>query len=414
MLLGNAASILDSTTSAIQQQNERQDRSTKIDGHKKESSKVRLREKYETVKSLRSNEVQEALLRECELSSIIMGLKKRITELETSCEYERQVHKRESFYVIKENECLKQQISMSEKMLEDAGAKYNSEMKVMQIRLSVMEDRLINEERRAKEREAEYEQVTKNLCHSLFLAQKEVERYAEENKELAAVKESLKDVTMSLSMAKKECSLWQDVLRRREVFLLLEQEIFVGLQCAWSPMFNRRCCQHSEERERQLLKRYSEQLVDRMSSELSMYDEIKVLLLNNAKASLENISLSTKHCAKSQELSRLSEQHEALSLLFSQSMRDVEKTQSDRIESTAWLKALDDATLGYVLHQRDGEVADKLRTWKDALLEAHKILRALLKRYEPFQKGDEVFVSRVIECLSSAPHVKEPVNVWLS
>ncbi|ORC87675.1 uncharacterized protein TM35_000212810 [Trypanosoma theileri] len=413
MLVGKAACPLDSTTTPGQQQNVRHENSMIVDGHKKESSNMRLREKYETVKSMRSNEVQEALLRECELSSIIMELKKRITELEASREHEREIHKRESFYVIKENECLKQQVHMSEKMLEEARTKYDKEMKVMQARFSVMEDRLLKEKQRAKEREAEYERVTQDLCHSLFLAQKELELYAEQNKELAAVKQSLEDTKINLSIAKNECSLWQDVLRRREMFLLLERETFVGLQCDWSPMFNRRCFHHIEEKQRQLVKSGAEQLVDRMNFELSMYDEIKSLLLSNAKVSMENRSLSAKHCAKSQELSRLSEQYEAVSLMFSQYMRDVEKTQSDRIESKTWLKALDDATIGYVLHQRDCEVADKLRKWKDGLLEAHKLLRALLKRYEPFQKGDEVFVSRVIECLSSAPHVKEPVNVWL-
>ncbi|KEG12229.1 hypothetical protein DQ04_01881130 [Trypanosoma grayi] len=373
---------------------------------------ARLREKYAVVKNMRAHEAREALGRECELSHLIIELKKRLKEMEVSHNVERETHARESFYLIKENEGLKEQVRLAEKMLTDARSSFEAEMQQMRTQMCDLKQKLHEEWLRATAREAEHERVVQHLCSSLHATQAEMERYAEENRELASVKEALRNMTAKCVGAQEECSLWHEVLRRREVFLLLEREMLVELQsdCA------RTLCSSWRQQEEPLRARVSgdaNRVIASMRSSVDVYDEVKRLLLEDATASVERAALVAQHRSSVQEALRLGEKHEALSAMFAQCMRDFDATRDGYLENVAWLKTLDDATLSYVLRQRDDEVADKLRTWKDALLEAHRLLRALLMRYEPFQRGDEDFVKHVIECLASAPHVKDPVNVWL-
>ncbi|ESL08140.1 hypothetical protein TRSC58_04162 [Trypanosoma rangeli SC58] len=369
-----------------------------------------LREKYEFVVQMRSNETQEALAREWDLSRIIIELQKRIEDMKASQEYEREVHARESFYLVKENESLKDQVRVAEKLFADARSMYDLELFKLRSAVSDMEDRLASEQENSKVREAEQESVIQKLCSNLYATQEELERYVEENSALASVQQSVEELRLKNQRTQRECTVWQEILRRREVFMLLERDVFVELQ--------RRCMQericswrlHDELHQRMLSGRV-EQLLNQVRSEADMYDNMKQLMLENVMAALERETWVSRHLSKSQELSRMSEQHEKLSLLLSQYMRELEENQKINLEQALCQKTLDDMTLSYVLRQRDDEISDKLRTWKGALREAHKLLTALLKRYEPFQRGDEVFVARVMEWLVSAPHVKEFVSV---
>ncbi|RNF19775.1 uncharacterized protein Tco025E_04112 [Trypanosoma conorhini] len=191
--------------------------------------------------------------------------------------------------------------------------------------------------------------------------------------------------------------------------MLLERDAIVELQCRC--MQERSCFWRlHDELHQRLLSSKLEQFLNQVRSEAELCEKLKQLMLESATAALEREGWMSRHLSKSQELSRMGEQHEALSVLLTQYLRELEERQEMNLDQALRRKALDDATLSYVLRQRDEEVSDKLQTWKDALREAHKLLTALLKRYEPFQRGDEVFVARVMEWLVSAPHVKQIVD----
>ncbi|EKF38681.1 hypothetical protein MOQ_001107 [Trypanosoma cruzi marinkellei] len=377
------------------------------------SRSSRLREKYECMKEMRLNETQESLARECDLSRIIIELQKRIEDAEVSREFEREVHARESFYLLKENECLKEQVRTTERMLSDARNNYDSEISKLSTRVSDLEDSLVAEGQRAKTREAEQERAIQKLCSDLYTTQGELERYVEENRELASAKSLLEEMRAESWRAKRECTVWYEVLRRREVFMLLEQEAFTELQCLCMQEMNR-FWRIQEDSHQAMFFSEVERFLGHMRREAEVCDEMKQMMFDNAAALIEKETWMSLHFSKVQELSRLSEKHEALSILLAQYMREVEEIQKSNLEQVLRQKTVDDASLVYMLHQRDNEVSDKLRTWKGALQEAHKLLTALLKRYEPFQRGDEVFVGRVMEWLVSAPHVKEVINVFLS
>ncbi|RNF20068.1 hypothetical protein TcG_03888 [Trypanosoma cruzi] len=372
----------------------------------------RLRERYECMKKMRFNETQEALARECDLSRIIIELQKRIEDAEASREFEREVHARESFYLLKENECLKEQVRTTEKMLLDASNNYNLEISKLNTRVSDLEDSLVAEGQRAKTREAEQERAIQKLCSNLYTTQGELERYVEKNRELASVNSLLEEMRAESWRDKRECTVWYEVLRRREVFMLLEREAFTELQCLHVQEMNR-FWQIKEDSHQAMFCSEAERFLGHIIREAEICDEMKQLMFDNATASIEKETWISLHFSKVQELSRLSEKREALSILLAQYMREVEEIQQGNLEQVLRRKTVDDASIVYMLHQRDSEVSDKLRTWKGALQEAHKLLTALLKRYEPFQRGDEVFVGRVMEWLISAPHVKEVINVFL-
>ncbi|RNF19776.1 uncharacterized protein Tco025E_04113 [Trypanosoma conorhini] len=136
-----------------------------------------LRERYALVMQMRSNETQEALAREGDLSRIIIDLQKSMADMKASRELEREVHARESFYLLKENESLKNQVRVAEKLLADARSMHDLELSGLRKKVSDMEDLLAGEQEHSKTREAEQERVIQQLCNSLYTTQKELERY---------------------------------------------------------------------------------------------------------------------------------------------------------------------------------------------------------------------------------------------
>lgn len=388
-------------------------RGDKIEGAKApERMKTSIRDKLAAVQSMRTNELQEALAREKQLSYVICELKKRSGEMEVSRETEREINAQKSFYIIKENECLKKQVQLLERELADARRRYERELLRLQTALNNTQEMLVTDRQISKKREGEREEAVQRLVTNLRLMQAEIVHYESENKRLEATKQALSESKAECESVRAECSLWKEICQHQQWFLLNEREEFVDAlrvhELEKKQLWEGTTCAAAK-----VMAGYAKSVTERMESEVDICFKLKMLMLKDVVSTMKAEQFEEQRKLAAEELKELREKRMALMKLFDNYQLQIEQNQRENCESLALLKSVDDATMAYVLKQRDQEVVDKICLWKGAYLEGDKLLRALLKRYQPFQRGDEKFVSHVIGYLNKGPHVQEPLDIWL-
>ncbi|KAG8339993.1 hypothetical protein TRVL_09180 [Trypanosoma vivax] len=210
-------------------------------------ARVPLRKKYEALKSMRHNELQEGLTRERLSSYIVCEVRKSKEDSMLQFKAEREAHAHESFYLIKESEWLKQHVKQLEENVFELQRTYKNELALLRERADDLQDRLIKEREEARAREAISEQTIQRMCNNLYVAQTELERLDEENKQMENVKQKLYESEAECATLRRSCELLHDFSVTRETFIFSEKVNACGLY--GDHLLERRDILHRLERE---------------------------------------------------------------------------------------------------------------------------------------------------------------------
>ncbi|KAH8610187.1 hypothetical protein ERJ75_001126400 [Trypanosoma vivax] len=363
-------------------------------------ARVSLREKYEALKSMRHNELQEGLARERLSSYIVCEVRKSKEDSMLQFKAEREAHARESFYLIKENEWLKQHVKQLEANVVELQRTYENELALLRERADDLQDRLIKEREEARAREAISEQTIQRMVNNLYVAQTELERLDEANKQMENVKQKLYESEAECAALRRTCELLQVLSVTRETFIFSEKVKVCGLY--GDHLLEHRDILHRLEGER--LRNLELEVVRAMAHVQEMGDMhfvVKQLLLTEFTTSVEKHLLTVRYESALQELSQLDEERHTLTKLLESYKEQLKVSNQNNAEAASLRKSVDDTVPGYVLMLCDAKIEDRVAHYKRALHQTCRLMAAMLKRYEPFQRGDEYFTARVTSHLNS-------------
>ncbi|KAG8339992.1 hypothetical protein TRVL_09179 [Trypanosoma vivax] len=100
-------------------------------------------------------------------------------------------------------------------------------------------------------------------------------------------------------------------------------------------------------------------------------------------------------------MSQIDEERHTLTKLLETYKEHLKASNQNNADAASLRKSVDDTVPGYVLMVCDAKIEDRVAHYKHALHQTCRLMATMLKRYEPFQCGDEYFTARVTSHLNS-------------